>query len=143
MATGGSGAAAGEPKSEQEVVQRFSDMRSEVGQIWSKVNELEGEMQEHDLVIKAIKEMDPKRKCFRLVGGVLVERTIGEVLPAVETNKQGITGIKDQLFQQFETKKEELKEFQDKYKIRVKGDKGDVTEGAEKKGSSGIEGVLA
>jgi prefoldin subunit 2 len=35
--------------------------------------------------------LEPKRKCFRLVGGVLVERTIEEVLPAVTKNYEGVT----------------------------------------------------
>ena len=36
------------------------------------------------LVIEALKETDPNRRCFRLVGGVLVERTVAEVLPALQ-----------------------------------------------------------
>ena len=33
------------------------------------------------MVIKTIAELDPQRKCFRMVGGVLVERTIQDVVP--------------------------------------------------------------
>lgn len=44
------------------------------------------------LVIETLKEVDPSRKCFRLVGGVLVERTVKEVLPALENNKEQVTG---------------------------------------------------
>lgn len=42
------------------------------------------------LVIDTLKEVDPSRKCFRLVGGVLVERTVKEVLPALENNKEQV-----------------------------------------------------
>ena len=42
------------------------------------------------LVIETLKEVDPSRKCFRLVGGVLVERTVKEVLPALENNKEQV-----------------------------------------------------
>jgi len=38
-------------------------------------------------VVKALEQLDPHRKCFRLVGEVLVERTVKEVLPAVKSNK--------------------------------------------------------
>jgi len=34
--------------------------------------------------------MDKSRKCFRLVGDVLVERTAGETLPAVRKNKENL-----------------------------------------------------
>ena len=42
------------------------------------------------LVIETLKDVDASRKCFRLVGGVLVERTVKEVLPALESNKEQV-----------------------------------------------------
>lgn len=45
-------------------------------------------MQEHQAVIKSLETLDPSRKCFRLVGEVLVERTVKEVLPAVKSNAE-------------------------------------------------------
>ena len=43
------------------------------------------------LVIEALKEVDGDRKCFRLVGGVLVERTVKEVLPALQMNHEQVS----------------------------------------------------
>ena len=42
------------------------------------------------LVIDAIKDLDADRKCFRMIGEVLVERTVGEVLPAITKNRDGV-----------------------------------------------------
>lgn len=44
--------------------------------------------------------MDPKRKCWRMIGDVLVERTVGEFLPAVQSNLEGVCtlNINDKLF---------------------------------------------
>ena len=44
-------------------------------------------------------EAGPDRKCFRLVGGVLVERTVKDVVPALETNRSGVRPTLD--FYQF------------------------------------------
>lgn len=38
----------------------------------------------HRLVIETLQDCyatEPSRKCFRLVGGILVERTVSDVLP--------------------------------------------------------------
>jgi len=42
------------------------------------------------LVIQTLKPLNSDRKCFRLIHGVLVERTIKDVLPAVENNLEGV-----------------------------------------------------
>lgn len=43
------------------------------------------------LVIDTLQDVDPSRKCFRLIEGILVERTVKEVLPALENNKEEVT----------------------------------------------------
>lgn len=109
-----------DPKNEEEVVGKFNQLRQEVQQIWSKINELESEAKEHALVIKTMEPMEKERKCFRLVGGVLVERTVGEVLPAVQKNKEGLEHVLAKLREQLEENKKELSAFQSKYNIRVR-----------------------
>ena len=42
-------------------------------------------------VIEALKGVEPERRCFRMIGGVLVERTVKDVLPALENNKQQVS----------------------------------------------------
>lgn len=42
------------------------------------------------LVIEALTPLEGGRRCFRLVGGVLVERTVSEVVPAVTKNRNGV-----------------------------------------------------
>ncbi len=42
------------------------------------------------MVIENLKDIAPERKCFRLVGGVLVERTVKDVLPALTSNRDQV-----------------------------------------------------
>ena len=55
------------------------------------------ELDEHSLVIDTLKEVDETRKCYLIVGGVLVEQTVQEVLPALENYKEQIQKITETL----------------------------------------------
>ena len=65
-----------EPPNEQAVLNIYEAMRSELSQIYSNITDLEMQVSEHSLVINAIQPLDQSRKCFRMIGGVLVERTV-------------------------------------------------------------------
>lgn len=42
------------------------------------------------IVIDTLKNVDPKRKCYRMIGGVLCERTVEDVMPTLVTNKEQV-----------------------------------------------------
>ncbi|GAB4843370.1 Prefoldin subunit 2 [Ancistrocladus abbreviatus] len=130
-----------EPMNEQVVANKYAAMRTELNQIYSKITELEMEVSEHSLVIDAIQPLDPSRKCYRMIGGVLVERTVKEVLPAVLRNKEGLEEVIARLNEALEKKKKELAEFEAKYKIRLRKSDNDVKDDSSKKEGS-AQGVL-
>ncbi|NXT30354.1 PFD2 protein, partial [Syrrhaptes paradoxus] len=105
-----------------QVVARFNRLRQEQRGLASKAAELELELNEHSLVIETLREVDPGRKCFRMVGGILVERTVKEVLPALENNREQISKIIETLNQQLQAKGRELNEFREKHNIRLVGE---------------------
>ncbi|XP_058105976.1 prefoldin subunit 2 isoform X1 [Magnolia sinica] len=138
MASGGDGR---EPVNEQAIANLYAAMRSDINQLYSKITELEMEVSEHSLVIGAIQPLDPSRRCYRMIGGVLVERTIKEVLPAVQRNKDGLQEVISRLNEALEKKKKEISEFEAKYKIRIrKSDEEARDDSGPKEGSA--QGVL-
>ncbi|XP_029436496.1 prefoldin subunit 2 [Rhinatrema bivittatum] len=112
----------GKPLTAEQVVAGFNRLRQEQRGMASKAAELEMELNEHTLVIDTLKEVDQNRKCYRMVGGVLVERTVKEVLPALENNKEQINKIIESLNTQLQTKGRELNEFREKHNIRLMGE---------------------
>ena len=46
-----------------------------------KLMELEDEKKENELVIESISKLEDNRKCWRLINGVLMEKTKVEVIP--------------------------------------------------------------
>ena len=107
---------------EQDVLQHYNNLTSVCEEARSKINELSNQAKEHELVVDAIKDLDPERKCFRLVGGVLVERKGKEVLPAVKGNKEKLDGVVERINEQLNTKEMELLELKRKYQIRERGE---------------------
>ena len=50
------------------------------------------------LVVDVLKGVEGERRCFRLVGGVLVERTVKEVLPALQYNNEQVGGLDGEVY---------------------------------------------
>merc|ERR550532_1092658 len=102
MASEAAGSAAGSSTKEdeltpQQVQATFQQIEKECNAFLNKIAELEQEVNEHALVLRAFEKVEPTRRCFRMVGGVLVERTVAEVTPAVEGNKEKIKQAVEQL----------------------------------------------
>jgi prefoldin subunit 2 len=136
-----------ELKTEQQVIARFQELRQAVSTIINKIADMETEASEHDLVIKALQPMEKSRRCYRLIGDVLVERNVGEALPAVQKNRDNIGDVLKNLQAQLRTQEEKLQQFQQKYKIRVRGQDEDSSapsapQKSEKGASSSSQGVL-
>lgn len=107
---------------DQEVQTNYTRYQTELQNLASKIGELESEAEEHELVLSTLTEVlqtDPKRKCFRLIGGVLVERTVKDVVPALQTNRDGIKQVIVSLAEQYKTKETEFNEFIREYNIRA------------------------
>lgn len=67
------------------------------------------------LVLETLEPLSGDRKCFRLINGVLVERTVKDVVPALQTNQDGLKKVLDDLVKQYKNKQDEL----DKWKVRI------------------------
>lgn len=107
-------------ESKQEIVLKYQQMKQELQALQSKVMELEGEKEEHQLVISTLTPLDKDRKCFRLINGVLVERTVKDVLPAVQTNMDGLKDIITKMASTTQSKLEALKKYEKEKGIEIK-----------------------
>lgn len=63
------------------------------------------------LVLETLEPLPKDRKCFRMVNGVLVERTIQDVIPALKTNAEGLKQVLDELVKQYKAKQTEMDEW--------------------------------
>ncbi|XP_022913221.1 prefoldin subunit 2 [Onthophagus taurus] len=105
----------------EEILASFNQLRREQSVIGSKLDELEFDLNEHKLVIESLKTVDGGRKCFRLVGGILTERTVKEVLPEVEENKTKLEELSKIFHEHLIAKAHEIYDFKVKNNIRIHG----------------------
>lgn len=77
------------------------------------------------LVLETLEPLSDDRKCFRLINGVLVERTVKDVKPALKTNQDGLKKVLDDLVKSYKTKQDDL----DKWKACLFGPRSTVEYG--------------
>lgn len=63
------------------------------------------------LVLDTLTPLDGERKCFRMINGVLVERTVKDVLPALQTNADGLKKVLEDLVKQYQNKQAEMEKW--------------------------------
>jgi hypothetical protein len=68
------------------------------------------------LVLDTLTPLPTTRKCFRMINGVLVERTVGDVLPQLQSNADNMNKVLVELAKQYKTKQDDM----EKWKVRIK-----------------------
>ena len=58
-----------------------------------KLMELEDEKRENELVLESISKLEDTRKCWRLVNGVLMEKTKLEVVPEMRVVINNLSAV--------------------------------------------------
>ena len=66
------------------------------------------------LVLDTLTPLPTTRKCFRMINGVLVERTVGDVLPQLQSNADNMNKVLVELAKQYKTKQDDM----EKWKVR-------------------------
>mmetsp|Transcript_23436 Transcript_23436/g.32732 ORF Transcript_23436/g.32732 Transcript_23436/m.32732 type:complete len:114 (+) Transcript_23436:115-456(+) len=105
------------PSASPAVLQQHRELMQECQGLITKITELEMDLHEHKLVEETLVPLDPSRRAFRLVGGVLVERTVQEVLPSVKTNRENLDKVIETLRQRLNAKQKETAEFKAKHNL--------------------------
>jgi len=59
------------------------------------------------------------RKCFRMINGVLVERTVKDVVPALQTNSEGLKKVLDELLKQYKKLQDDMEKWKVKRPARM------------------------
>jgi len=117
----GSGKGAGAGSNPEQVLAGLNVLRGEQRSMATKLSELQMDLNEHKLVIETLEGVEKDRKCFRMVGGVLVERQVGEVQPALTSNRDKMAKLIETLEKQLSEKGQDINAYMEKHNIQVRG----------------------
>ncbi|VDD88443.1 unnamed protein product [Enterobius vermicularis] len=93
----------------QEIVEKFQRMREQQQEIAAQIR-----------VMEVLKEMEPDRKCYRLVGeSTLVQYKVGDVLDILGGSLLNLDKGYDTMQEELVNKGKELNEFREKNNIRL------------------------
>ncbi|KAL1952518.1 hypothetical protein VTO42DRAFT_5095 [Malbranchea cinnamomea] len=106
-------------KRQQELQLQYQNFKNTLQQLAQKIGDIEQETEEHKLVIETLEPLPPDRKCFRMINGVLVERTVKDVIPSLKTNSDGLKKVLDELLKQYKSKQDEMDAWKKKNNIQV------------------------
>lgn len=59
-------------------------------------------------MLETLEPLAGNRKCFRMINGVLIERTVADVVPALKTNAEGLKKVLEDLVMQYKAREEDL-----------------------------------
>lgn len=125
--------------SNEEIFAGFQALRTEQRQIGSKISELQMDLNEHKIVIETLRGVEGSRKCFRMVGGVLVERTVADVLPELQNNCTQLPKAVQALEEQLAKKGEEINKYIESHDIRIqRADRAPADDGSEQPTKSNV-----
>ncbi|KAI9020462.1 Prefoldin [Hyaloraphidium curvatum] len=106
------------PAQRQEVAMKFQQLTAEVEGLRKELMRLDSDKEEHQLVVDTITELNADRTCYRLVNGVLMERTVGELLPQLKDSIEKMTKRLDDLMEGFKKRQTELDSHVRQYGIK-------------------------
>ncbi|KAF2468223.1 Prefoldin beta-like protein [Lindgomyces ingoldianus] len=106
-------------KKQQELQNTYQNYKSTLQTIAQKIGDIEQETEEHKLVLETLEPLSGDRKCFRMVNGVLVERTVKDVVPVLKIHSEGLKKALEELVKQYKVKQDEMEKWKKKNNVQV------------------------
>ena len=89
----------------------------------SKLMEIEDEKKENELVLESISKLEDSRKCWRLINGVLMEKTKVEVVPEMRGVINNLNAVTKQITDTLVAVRTEIKNLEGAYEHIMKASK--------------------
>jgi prefoldin subunit 2 len=99
---------------------RYKQLQQEAQVLVQKLMEIEDEKKENELVLESISKLEDSRKCWRLINGVLMEKTKVEVVPEMRVVINNLNAVIKQITDTLVSVRQEIKNLEAAYEHIMK-----------------------
>ena len=133
-----------EPKhlTDKEIKSQYNSAKQKYSIFFQKALELEQELVEHNLVFETISKLSDDRRCFRKIGGVLVEKTVPKVKKDLQVEISNLKQTVDIVYKTMKQQEDKINQFEKEYTNIVKPQVKKNSNKEEEKNKKEISGVL-
>ncbi|KAH3686307.1 hypothetical protein WICPIJ_002669 [Wickerhamomyces pijperi] len=103
----------------QELQLKYNNYKETLTELEEKLMELRKDEEEHKIVVATLEKTPAERRCFRMVGGALVEHTAGEQLPLLQNKLKNITSMCETITTELKKLREEFENWKKEKKIQI------------------------
>merc|ERR1712050_673096 len=96
-------------------------MQQELNVLAHRAKGYEADLVEHQLVIESMEKFSPDCRAFRQVGEILVERTVGEIIPAVQKSKKSLMQVTKSLKTEITNRNKDIEAYKETHKLMIVG----------------------
>ena len=133
--------------SEQEIeratARKYQQLSSESQALVGRLMEVEDEKRENELVLEQISKLEDDRKCWRLINGIMFEKTKAQVVPELTAMIANLGQVQKQINQTLISLKQEMIQLEQAYSsIMEQAKKRNNAQIAAQESARGAGGVL-
>ena len=104
--------------SPEQVQSGLQNIESALQDVQVRFSTLESDRREHELVLAALIDLPPERRCARMVGGIMAERCVSEIRPQIEQNMEKLLKEMEKCGKELKEKQELKRKFREKYGVK-------------------------
>ncbi|KAH3670595.1 hypothetical protein OGAPHI_001110 [Ogataea philodendri] len=98
---------------------KYDNFQQTIESLNTKIVQLHAQADEHAVVLETLKEVPAERRCYRMIGGSLVELRAGEASKVLAENLQGMKSTTEKLTEELKTQQKQFLDWKEKNNIKI------------------------
>ncbi|KAK6201389.1 Gim4 protein [Scheffersomyces amazonensis] len=99
----------------QQLQQQYNRFQENIAELETQVSNLASQIQEHIIVDNTLSSIDPDkrqgRKCFKMIGGVLIDKSVDEVIKILNEELKTLTADKEKVEKELQKNRSGLQDW--------------------------------